>query len=210
MTATTISPTADTYLDESAPTTVRGATTSHRFGWKTSTQRYVALFQFDLTAAFTDISKVTIQSAILNLTRASSVGSRATDVIGAVCQRSWESAFTHWTIYNSLSSPWTTPGGDFLDVPSQEIVATTWPASGVWSIDLTPIFQDALVNHAGIVNFGLIPKEVVGHAADYIVFYSKEHGTAGNRPDVDLEYLETSELGANPGQVVIVNVGTGG
>jgi hypothetical protein len=113
-------------------------------------------------------------------------GSISTGIDGSPAQPGWAT----WNSAKHQQMLWTTPGGDFLSDPEDELtVGNTLGECYKW--DVTPVFRFWLSKPDS--NFGVILREKISSTGDGTkVFAASEYTTQVNRPKLEIAYETTS------------------
>jgi hypothetical protein len=172
---------ADTYLDQSAPTTVNGNSSSLRVQSSLLGGNQRVVVQFD----FSSLPNVGIKSAILTLQVKSSFALARSYNAHLATAFSREIDATWGT--RAVSKLWGSSGGDFKASPTVSVAVSLLSTSIAW--DVTP---DAQAWYNGTPNYGTLIKDsaendLVGWST---VFASSEDPTPANRPKLDLIFVQ--------------------
>lgn len=173
--------TADTYLDEAAPTTPKGGEARIQvYPWEPNwTKR--SLIRFDLSSI---PAGVTVTSATLNLFEAGTFG--ATRTIGAHrVTRDWTEAAATWMRADAATN-WSTPGGDFVSSPTTTTTLSWDGVLGWFQWDLASDVQAFVAGSS--TNNGWLLKDTVEDGSQAYWFFESREGTPGNRPYLRVQY----------------------
>ena len=172
---------ADTNLDQAAPTTANGNSSSLRVQSSTgaSNQRTIVLFDFS------SFPNVGVKSATLTLQVKTSLTAARTYNAHLVTGFSLETDATWGT--RVASKLWGSPGGDFIANPTASVTISPSGTSASWDIT-----RDAQAWYNGTPNYGTLIKDSAEDALTgiFTVFASKEDSTAANRPQLDLIFVQ--------------------
>jgi hypothetical protein len=172
---------ADTYLDQSAPNTANGNSSTLRVQSSLSGGNQRTQVQFD----FSNLPNVGIKSATLTLHVKSSFDLVRTYNAHRVTGFSRETDTTWAT--RVATKLWGSPGGDFNATPTASVIVSLFSTSVSW--DITP---DARAWYNGTPNYGTLIKDSAENAVLgwSTVFASKQDPTPANRPQLDLVFLQ--------------------
>jgi hypothetical protein len=161
--------TTDTYLDENSPTSSFGGATTLSVGPKTN-KRTWTLIRFDLSSCNIPTTGGA-DSATLNLRITTAPGSSQTLDVSTISS-SW-SGSTTWNTAPTTGSP-------FASI-------TTGTTSNVTKSVTVTADVDALIKN-GSANYGWLISEASSAANVTTLFGSAENATAGNRPQLVINY----------------------
>ena len=163
------SSTTDTYVDEQNPTSSFGGATTLSVGPKTN-KRTWALVRFDLSSCGIPATGGA-DSATLNLRIATAPGSSQTLDVSTISS-TWNGSTT-WNTVPSTGSP-------FASI-------TTGTTSNVTKGVTVTADVDALIKN-GAANYGWLISEASSSSNVTTLFGSSENATAGNRPQLVINY----------------------
>ena len=155
---------------------------------------YRSLLEFDISSIAAGSTINTHADTRLRLNITAHDSGRAGQVL-ARCTRpgdasGWLEASVTWIVYKT-SNNWTTAGGD---VSATNAVSFSAPsATGAFDIgasdaNFAALLQDALDSRSGIFSVRIKGPETGGIGANIWIFDSSDHGTAGNRPELKVDY----------------------
>lgn len=179
--ASPITPSADTWVREYAPTANYGSNTSLQIGLisgKAADDRR-ALLEFDLSAFGNSVELIT--KAELKVTSAGAIPLGITDVYVRKINRDFNPATATWNTYDG-SNNWTSGGGDYDASTDYPI----YPALGLVSVDITPLVIDAIKNESEVLRLVIMADSTPLSSPWQI--RSLDFGTPEDRPYIDIEY----------------------
>lgn len=173
----------DTQLDETNPTSNFGSTDALNIRKTGGAQRLRSILHFTLPSGTGTITRVA-----LKLTKQTDLTATGTVNAHELTQTSWSESQATWNVYSTGNS-WAAAGGDYS---ATVIDAASDPGSvgGVLSLDLMGGTSDnpLTLDWQDDVHILLKQQTETGGTDTGGIYYSKENGTAGNRPYLEITY----------------------